>query len=259
MKETYVRFLEKPILKDPIAIEGLPGIGLVGKLVADHLINVTKAKKFCELYSPHFPPQVVIQDDGTVRLVKNDFYHFKDKGRDFVILAGDFQGMTPDSQYEISSVIFNVFKELGVRRIYTLGGLGTGRIVKSPKVFAAASDKKLVPELEKHGLLMRDRGGGGIFGASGLLLGFAQTEKIEAVCFMGETIGQLVDAKAARVLLMKLAEVLDIKVDMTDLDKSAKKTEKELEKLRKLQEEQVRAQQMATVTTPEDDVSRYIR
>ena len=36
---------KKPKLNDPIFIEGLPGIGNVGKVVTDFLIDELKAKK----------------------------------------------------------------------------------------------------------------------------------------------------------------------------------------------------------------------
>jgi len=47
-----------PKLTNPILIEGLPGIGNVGKLAVEHLIDTIKAKKFAEIYSKDFPPQV---------------------------------------------------------------------------------------------------------------------------------------------------------------------------------------------------------
>ena len=37
MEDIVIRYLEKPKLRDPIFIEGLPGIGNVGKLAAEHL------------------------------------------------------------------------------------------------------------------------------------------------------------------------------------------------------------------------------
>ena len=49
-------------LKNAILLEGLPGVGNVGKLAATHLIEELKAKKCMEIYSSHFPPQVLIDD-----------------------------------------------------------------------------------------------------------------------------------------------------------------------------------------------------
>ncbi len=261
MKETEVHFLSEPQLKSPIIVEGLPGIGLVGKIAADHLLSKKKAVKFCELYSPYFPAQVITDDEGIVRLVKNEFYYFSEKGKDFIIIAGDFQGMTPESQYEISGKILDVLEKYKPKVIYTLGGLGIGKVVKTPKVFGATNNKDLIAPLVKLGLTFTGRGGGGIFGASGLLLGLGKLRNLDAVCLMGETVGHVVDAKAAKVLLEMLAKVLEIEIDMKGLEKQVENTEKELQKIQKLQDEQAQAMQMAMMGQEfsDEDVHRYIR
>ena len=85
-----------PKLKDPILIEGLPGIGNVGKLAVEHLIDSIDASKFAEIYSKDFPPQVFINQDGTIKLVNNEFYYYKSKDKkqsDLILLTGDYQGL----------------------------------------------------------------------------------------------------------------------------------------------------------------------
>ena len=77
MDEVNVVTLKDVKLKNPIMVEGLPGVGHVGKLVADHIVEELKAEKIIEVYSQHFPPQVLVMDDGTVRLVKNEIYAHK--------------------------------------------------------------------------------------------------------------------------------------------------------------------------------------
>ncbi len=44
MKETYIKEIKKVDLKNPILIEGLPGLGLVGKITIRYLIKRLKAK-----------------------------------------------------------------------------------------------------------------------------------------------------------------------------------------------------------------------
>ena len=70
-----------PKLKNPILIEGLPGIGNVGKLAVEHLIDSINATKFADMYSKDFPPQVFINPDGTTELVKNEFFYWKAKNK----------------------------------------------------------------------------------------------------------------------------------------------------------------------------------
>lgn len=57
-----LNYLEKPKLKEPIIIAGLPGIAHIGKLAVEYLVHELKARKFAELYSEHFPEWVVRED-----------------------------------------------------------------------------------------------------------------------------------------------------------------------------------------------------
>ncbi|UCE16919.1 MAG: PAC2 family protein, partial [Candidatus Bathyarchaeota archaeon] len=45
---------EKPVLDNPILIEGLPGIGFVANIAALHLIQRLQAKMFAEIRSSSF-------------------------------------------------------------------------------------------------------------------------------------------------------------------------------------------------------------
>jgi uncharacterized protein (TIGR00162 family) len=238
MDSVVIKFLEKPELKDATLIEGLPGIGLVGKIAGDHLLDELNCKKFAEIYSPFLPPQVSIKDDGTIDVVKMELYYWKGS-RDLIILAGDFQGITPDSQYQLAEKTIEAAKELNVTRVYTLGGLGTGSITQKPRVFGAATNTKLVKELEPYGVIFK--GGGAIFGASGLLLAFSLLNNIDAVCLMGETHGQIIDAKSAEAVLEVLTKILGIKIDMTEITKKAKETEIQINKMSKMIDSQKKA------------------
>jgi len=239
MDDVEVRILEKPKLRDTILIEGLPGIGLVGKLAADHMLDELKAKKFAELYSPYLPPQVSIRDDGTIHLVNNELYYWKGKENDLILLLGDFQGITPDSQYRISEKTLEIGEKFNLSKIFTLGGLGTGNIVRTPKVFGAATDKNLVKELKKYEVIFK--GGGAIFGAAGLLIGLGMQRNIPGACLMGETHGQIIDAKSAEAVLRVLTKVLRIEIDMTELTEKAKETEEQMSRVSKMISEQKKA------------------
>jgi len=239
MEAVEVKILEKPDLKNAVLIEGLPGIGLVGKLVADHMLDELKAKKFAELYSPYLPPQVSIGADGIVKLVNNELFYWKGKKSDIILLIGDFQGITPDSQYQLSEKAIEVAQKFGLKRIFTLGGLGTGEIVKHPKVFGAATTKEQVEELKKYGVIFR--GGGAIFGAAGLIVGLSMMKNIPAACLMGETHGQIIDAKSAEAVLKVLTRILSIELDMTELAKKARDTEDQMTKMGKMLSDQKKA------------------
>ncbi len=224
MEDIIVVFKEKPRLKDPVFVEGLPGVGNVGKLAAEHLVDQLKAVKFAEIFSKYFPPQVLVNDSGVIRLVSNELYYVSrpDAANDLVIMTGDYQGLTPDGQYELSDKTLRVLKELGVARVYTLGGYGLGRMIDKPRVLGAATDPKLVEEMKGYGVTFsKGEPGSGIVGASGLLLGLGNLYGMNSVCLMGETSGYFVDPKGAQAVLEVLAKILGVKIDFAELEAKA--------------------------------------
>ena len=224
MEDVVLVYKEKPELTDPILIEGLPGVGNVGKLAAEHLVDQLKAKKFVDIFSKYFPPQVLVDDSGIVKLVNNEMFYVKrEQARhDLVVLIGDYQGLTPDGQYELADRTLKLAQDLGVKRIFTLGGYGLGKLVEKPRVLGAVSHEDLVPEMKELGVTFsKGEPGSGIVGASGLLLGLGKVYGMRSVCLMGETSGYFVDPKAAQVVLEVLSKVLEVELDFSDLEDKA--------------------------------------
>ena len=240
MEQVTVKYTaKKPKLNNPVLIEGLPGIGNVGKLAVEHLIEMTNAKKFAELYSKDFPPQVFINTDGTVKLVNNEFYYLRSKKknqRDLILLTGDYQGLSAQGQYELVDKILDVIGELGVKEMFTLGGYGLGHEIEKPKVLFAVTEKNLVKKIKKYGAIFKkNEPGGGIIGASGLLLGLGKLRGFEGVCFMGETPGYLVDPKSAKEVLKILAKITNVTVDLSQLERKAKEIEAIAQQLQEIE------------------------
>ena len=251
MEYVTVKYVtKKPKLNNPILIEGLPGIGNVGKLAVEHLIDTIKAIKFAELYSKDFPPQVFINTDGTIELVKNEFYYWKAKKknqRDLILLTGDYQGLSSHGQYELVDKILDIVKEFGTKEIFTLGGYGLGHEIREPKVLCATTDKHLVKTMKKYGAIFKkNEPGGGIVGASGLLLGLGKLRGLQGICFMGETPGYLVDPKSAKAVLNILMKITNVEVNLSALERKAREIEhiahqlKEMESLSKEKSEELK-------------------
>lgn len=239
MNKTFIKILEEVELREPIFIEALPGIGHVGKLVAEHLIHELEAVKFAELYSPAFPPQVFVDEEGLIEPMKNEFYYLKSHGesnKDYIILVGNTQGLSPEGQYEICSTIIDFVGKFGVKNIYTLGGLGTGQPVDKPKVFGAATTMELAEMLKGHDVTLRTADGG-IIGASGLILGLGMSKDMSGVCLMGETPGYFIDAEASKAVLTILQKLLDVEVDIAKLEERAEETRKMISKAQQMERE----------------------
>jgi len=241
MKETLVFRIKDVDLTDPIMVEGLPGVGHVGKLVADHMVEELHAEKIIEIYSPHFPPQVMVKEDGIIKQVKNEIYARRGQNGepDLLIIIGDYQSATNEGHYELTSIFLDIAESYKVRRIYALGGYGTGQFVDKSSVMGAATSIELVEEMKTQGVLFQENEpGGGIIGVSGLLLGLGALRGLDVICLMGVTSGYLVDPKAASEVLRVLSGILGLEVGMHALEERAKEMEKIIGKLQEMERAQ---------------------
>ncbi len=235
MEDVVIRTLEKVTLRDPILVEGLPGVGNVGKLAADYLREQLPAKPLATIYSKFFPPQVYVGEDGIIRLVSNDLYYWKaptSGPHDLLVLGGDYQGISPEGQYEITERVLDYCSGLGVHEVYTLAGFAQGRVVEQPRVLGAATVAAHVEALKRYGVVFsRNDPGGGLIGASGLFLGLGRLFGMEGACLMGETSGYFVDPRSAEAVLKVLGRVLGIEIDFTALEAKAKEIDRIAQKI----------------------------
>ncbi|MCI4369091.1 MAG: proteasome assembly chaperone family protein [Thermoplasmata archaeon] len=235
MDDVLIRMLDKVELTNPVLVEGLPGVGNVGKLAADYLRDKLGAKPLATIHSKFFPPQVYVNEEGIIRLVSNDLSYWRAKPpatRDLLILGGDYQGITPEGQYELTERTLELCHRLGVRELYTLAGFAQGHVVEVPRVLGAATSTRGVEAMKKHGVVFsRNDPGGGLIGASGLFLGLGRTFGMEGVCLMGETSGYFVDPRSAEAVLQVIGKALNLDIDFSDLEAKAKEIDRIAQKI----------------------------
>jgi len=237
MKDTTIKEKTKVKLKNPVLIEGLPGLGMVGKIAARYLIKQLKAKKFAELYSPHFPYYVVVNKRGSVRLLRGEFYFWKNEAgeNDIIVLIGDHQAQTIEGQYEVSGRILDFAEEHAVKTIFTMGGYRRAE-KEAPRVMVVSTSPELLGKASRAGAMVSPAGNP-IVGTAGLLLGLAKFKNIEALCLLGETRGYLPDPSAAKSVLDVLQKTLGVEFDLSGLDKEIERSKEIAEKMQKIEEE----------------------
>jgi uncharacterized protein (TIGR00162 family) len=227
------KFGKKPALKNVIFIEGLPGIGNVGKVVMDFMVDELDAKKLYEITSSTFPHSVFVNEENLVELPKIELYYKKCNGSDLLLMGGDVQPIDEVSSYEFSEKILDLIHEFSPREIITLGGIGLAEIPKQPKVFCTGNSKSIVDRYKSKTVQNKLYGVvGPIVGVSGLLLGLAARRKIEAVSLLAETYGHplYLGVKGARELLKVLNNKLKLEIDVNKLEKEIKYIEKQIVK-----------------------------
>jgi len=241
VRETVIRLLVRKKFRNPILVEGLPGMGYVGRIAVEHMIEQLGAEKFAEIYSPSFPHHVAIEKSGIMRLLRNDLY-WADCGRKHVIFwVGDAQPLTPEGHYDVVREVLDFAQKSGVRQVFTLGGLATGEyVVNTPRV-VALGDPRLVARAKKHGAIT-DRLSGPIIGAAGLLVGLGKLRGMKGLCLLGETMGLIADPRAAKAVLHVLLPVLGLRLSFENLEEKAREIEEMMQKLKREVERRERAE-----------------
>ncbi len=228
-------------LNNPILIEGLPGLGNVGKIAADFIVDKLNAKKIYDISSFTFPHSVFVNEDNLVELPSIEIYLLKRKGiskkkglysSDLLFLVGDVQPIDEYSCYSFCSEILELFKKLNGKEIITLGGIGLQELSAKPKLYCTGNSHKIV-EKYKTGTQMLDRVYGivgPIVGVSGVLLGLAKEKKIMAISILAETIGHpmYLGIKGAREIVKVLIKKLGLDITIKDMDKEIKSLEAEI-------------------------------
>ena len=234
MRDDYwkiIQFGKIPKLNNPLFIEGLPGIGNVGKVAVDFLIDELKAKKLYEITSYTFPHCVFVNEDNLVELPIVEIFYKQLHKRDLLLLSGDVQPIDEISSYEFAEKVLDLVQKFNGKEVITLGGIGLADIPKKPRVYCTGNTKKIIDKY-KNELVSNNLYGvvGPIVGVSGLLLGLASRRNIEAISFLAETYGHpmYLGIKGAKEILRVLNKKLDLKLDINKLDKEIKDIESEL-------------------------------
>ncbi len=244
-KDSTKLIIEKePEVENPVFIEGLTGIGHIGRTAVSYLIDHKNATKFGELISDHFPHWAIVNEDKELDILKNELYYLKRDGKkDLVLLVGDAQSLDPQGHYEIASILIEYLDEIGVDEMITIGGYGTGEPVEDkPKVFGVTTsdkDKKPYKDID----IDFDHSIGQIIGATGLILGIGERFDMNGIALLGETSGILVsDPKATESVLEKIDELLDLDIDFENLEEKIDESEEIIKKIKQIHD-QVKGQQ----------------
>lgn len=256
MTESTIRVKREVKPKDPLMIVGLPGIGFVSKLAADHLIKVSKAQHFATLYSPNFPNQVIALKSGNLKLFSMRFFYKRFKGRDVIILKGDVQPLTVEGQYEVSAKILNYFKSMGGSEVVAMAGYAVNKKTEKPAIYATSNSRSHLKYFLDLGA-KQNEAIVPIVGMAGLVPGIARLFDVKGSCLLVETQGQAIDAAGASSLLDMISKMVKEKIDTNELQGKAKKTE---EVIRKIEQQAVREEQgMAGLAdAPKKETLTYI-
>ena len=225
-----------PKLRNPILIEGLPGIGNIGKVAVDFIIEEMKAKLLFTITSYSLPHSVFVTEDNLVELPKIEVYYKirKDKKQDLIFLSGDIQPTDEEASYEFAETILQMLESFGGKEIITVGGIGLPSVPEDPDVYCTGTSKEMIAKYKKGTKLSDNMYGivGPIVGVTGLLIGLGQKHDMDGICILAETYGHplYLGMKGSQKVLAVLNKKLNLKLNLKSLGKEIQEVEEEIMK-----------------------------
>ena len=181
-------------LDAPTLVEGLPGVGLVGKIAADHLVDAYDMVHYGTAHCEGLPEIAVYSEgDPTVR---GPGRLYADAERDLLVLQSDAP-VSPAAADQFASCLVSWFESHAVTPIFLSGMAAETEGVPSVYGIATGEGGELLDEAG----IDPPTESGAVTGPTGALVHEAQRVGLDGVGLVVEADPQFPDPEAARALL----------------------------------------------------------
>lgn len=229
MNRTRIHWLVGEGIPEHVAmLEAVPGVGNVGKIVVDSLVDKHPSRTIGWILHPDFPPHSTLDSNGFVsppRININSI--LLPDGRTIITVGGPLQPMTAAGQYEVSEAILEMASESGTPQLLVLAGLAAG--TDDREIHVICADAEVRKNLEANDIpVSKEHPKAGMIGIAGLLISLSPLYGVPAIGLVAETIGASTDVLAADRLASWIEAGLDLPLDL-DLDSTEETARKLME------------------------------
>ena len=229
MNRTRIHWLVGEGIPEHVAIlEAVPGVGNVGKIVVDSLVDKHPSRTIGWILHPDFPPHSTLDGNGFVsppRININSI--LLPDGRTIITVGGPLQPMTAAGQHEVSEAILEMASESGTPQLLVLAGLAAG--TDDREIHVICADAEVRKNLEANDIpVSREHPKAGMIGIAGLLISLSPLYGVPTVGLVAETIGASTDVLAADRLASWIEAGLDLPLSL-DLDSTEETARKLME------------------------------
>lgn len=196
---------------------GLPGMGRVGYVSINYILEKVGGDLVAELYSTTFPSQLVVNKRGLSSLFIGRLY---DSG-DFLVFTGETQPQSSDGQHEICVELLDHLASKGLpASIIATAAYVVPEFSNERKVFVAGNDEGFINELSRLGGNVLEEGV--ITGVNGVVIGWASYYGVKSAVMLGETWSAIVefnevDYRAVKSVVDLLKNYFKLKLNTEDL------------------------------------------
>ncbi|OYT63393.1 proteasome assembly chaperone family protein [Methanosarcinales archaeon ex4484_138] len=207
--------------KNPVLFNGFPGIGLVGNIACQHVIDELDMVQRGSIDSRYFPP-IAVLFDGIVSMPVRIYESIE---HNLVIVISDIP-IHPTISYGISKELVGWAEMVNVREIVPIAGIAT--MSGKHRVFGSATTCELLDRVKD---LVEIFQVGTISGIAGSIMTACHLQNIPAIGLLGETRGQNPEPRAAISVIEALNKIYGLDIDTENLLDQANEIETELQKL----------------------------
>lgn len=216
---------EELSLDRPVLIEGFPGVGLVGKMAVDHIIDELEMDHYANVYCNSIPPVATYRKDE--RQLVTPVRLYVDAERNLLALQSDVP-IGPEAATEFGDCVDDWFVTEEVVPVY-ISGLPR-KVDEERQLYGVGSGAGL-EHLADAGI-DRPAEMGLVSGPTGALLSHAIEGGTTAVGLIVETNPQLPDPEASQIIIEDgIKPIADITVSTEDLSNRADEIEAAREQL----------------------------
>ena len=217
-----LKIITKPIKSEnPILIEGFPGIGLVGNIASQQVIDELEMTYIGSIDSRYFPPIAILYEG----LINMPVRVYESEEFNLIIIVSDIP-INPSVSYDISKAIVEWAESINTKEIISIAGIAT--MTENHKVFGAATNTEMLERIKDKVEVFQM---GTISGISGRFMTECLIRGIPAISLLGATQSQNPDPRAAAVVIDVLNLLYGFGIDTEDLIEQAERIEIEMQKL----------------------------
>ncbi len=217
-----IQIITEPIKSEaPILIEGFPGIGLVGNIASQQIIDELDMTYIGSMDSRFFPPIAVLYEG----LVNMPVRIYENEEHNLVMVVSDIP-INPSVSYDVSKALIQWAKSINVKEVVSIAGIAT--MGEDHKVFGAATNSEMLSKIEGEVEIFQM---GTISGISGSIMAECFINQLPAISLLGATKSQNPDPRAAAVVVDVLNSLYGFSIDTESLIEQAERIEVEMQKL----------------------------
>lgn len=188
----------------------VPGVGNVGKLVLDTMVEHHESRLLAKLIHPDLPPHATMSEHGLLTPPHLAVHAVEIGSQTIIAITGTGQPMTPRGQHELAEAILKMAKSES-EMLLVLAGLSADP--GDDGVHFTCADLKVRESLQESGIVISsEQPAGGMLGLAGLLVSLAPMYGVPSAACMSETIGTSVDIQAADRLAKRIS--IDFSLDL---------------------------------------------